>query len=253
MAELIGQNKRWSWLADLQANRRRNLLVVERAFLLTGKTKDSEKDKGGNRNLHFGSRIPFRCLPPKRWHSDIKQNITNEGQFESRANPAPHTLPASASWPITAILRFRAFLKLRPSFMVRENPADLSTDPIRTMFRRTATCFSVLPAFSPPFTCDSSLSSATATKMPADSVVLEAGNGPVSIWRICVLSSLRLEEMLTWVFIPFVAFLIASLALRASLPTAIMQTNASSLERKLKQTRGCVVGNPSCSSLVAGH
>jgi len=59
MAELIGQNKRWSWLADFQANRWRNLLVVGRVFLPTGKTKDSEKEKDGNRSFHFGSKFRF--------------------------------------------------------------------------------------------------------------------------------------------------------------------------------------------------
>jgi len=91
MAELIGQNKRWSWLADFQTNRWRNLLVVGRAFLPIGKTKDPEKEKDGNGNLHFGSQIPFRCLPAGAGTARSSRAHAGTLIRKSRESRSPHS------------------------------------------------------------------------------------------------------------------------------------------------------------------
>ena len=52
-AELIGKNKCRSLLSDLQAHRRSNGVTGRWVFLPTRKTKDSNKEKHGNRNFHF--------------------------------------------------------------------------------------------------------------------------------------------------------------------------------------------------------
>src|SRR6266849_4936203 len=61
--------------------------------------------------------------------------------------------------------------------MSRENLSVLPTVPTGTSSRKTATCFKVLPAFSPRLTCDSSLSSAIAKKRFADFAETEEGRG----------------------------------------------------------------------------
>src|SRR5260370_35346152 len=83
----------------------------------------------------------------------------------------------------------------------------------------TEACLRRLGGCAPRHTGVSWLAPVTARKPPADSAVLDEGNGPVSIWRDTVFSSLRLEERLTGVFIALVAPAIASFALRSSLPT----------------------------------
>jgi hypothetical protein len=74
MAELIGQSKCRRVLADFQAQRWRNGLIGGRIFLPTSKTKQSEKEKYGNRDFHFCSKLefvfPVQSSTPKTRQSD---------------------------------------------------------------------------------------------------------------------------------------------------------------------------------------
>src|SRR6266446_10189000 len=85
--------------------------------------------------------------------------------------------------------------------MSRENLSVLPTVPTGTSSRKTATCFKVLPAFSPRLTCDSSLSSAIAKKRFADFAETEEGRGPASRCKLTLLApSKRIAEILKCAF-----------------------------------------------------
>src|SRR6202007_1447250 len=133
--------------------------------------------------------------------------------LESRADPAPQILPAVSSSANATSRIFRELPLLRLTLTSSENAPALLTVPTRRSVRTTATCLSLLPAFSPPRTCDSSLSSATASKTFADSAGMEGGSGPVSTCKATLSApSKRTDERLTGIFSPFVAASIACLA-----------------------------------------
>jgi hypothetical protein len=75
MAELIEEGKRRSRSTDLQANRRRNCVIGGRVFLPARKSKESDKEKDGDRDSHFGSIfgfVAYRCPP-----AQLRQSTTD--------------------------------------------------------------------------------------------------------------------------------------------------------------------------------